>query len=253
MLKKSIVFVTLLSSLSASADQPLTTDDTVTQGAGGHQFEFAQTHTHEDDGAGALTKTTTDPLIYTYGVTDALDVYLAASHARKNDGIQRTTGHGNPVVGFKWRFHETDKSWSWGMKSEIQMGSATAETNGLGNGKDTHALVLITSRETSFGEFHVNLSRTHVHTIEGNTNRKHLTRLSAAPVWQVNEQFKLALDLGIQTNPDSTQSQAMGYGLLGLVYSHDDNLEFVCGAKRQFHDGPLKAKEITAGVTWRFK
>lgn len=252
-MKNVVVLVALFVSLPVSAFQPLTTDDTGTQGAGGHQFELAQANAREADGAGSLTKTTTDPLTYTYGLTDTLDAYAAISHARKDDGIGRMTGHGNPVIGFKWRFHETAEGWSWGAKSEIQTGSATSETRGLGNGKNSHAFVLIASRETSFGEFHVNLSQTHVHTMTANTNRNRLSRLSAAPVWRVNEQIKLALDVGVQTNPDSGQTWAMGYGLLGLVYSPNDDLEFAAGAKRQFHDGPLKATEITAGVTWRFK
>jgi len=98
---------------AAFAFQPLITDDTGTQGTAGNQFEFA---VNEDraSSAGTTTKTRSLPLVYTRGLGDALDVYIAATHTRIRSTVPGAdaSGSGNPALGLKWRFYENEDSFA---------------------------------------------------------------------------------------------------------------------------------------------
>lgn len=68
-------------SLQALAFQPLITDDTGTQGAGGNQLEF---YFNEDraTAAGDTVRVQTLPLVYTHGLTETIDVYAGIVYSR---------------------------------------------------------------------------------------------------------------------------------------------------------------------------
>ncbi|MBI3041689.1 MAG: hypothetical protein HYY78_02555, partial [Betaproteobacteria bacterium] len=104
----SLGCITLLPAV-ASAFQPLVTDDTGTQGAGGNQIEVAYNRT-VDKAPDARVVTHEAPLVFTRGVTDALDLYAGLGYQRivppAPEAVQR--GWGNPAVGAKWRFYENE-------------------------------------------------------------------------------------------------------------------------------------------------
>src|SRR5262245_29891814 len=105
----------------APAFQPLITDDADTQGAGGNQIELTVNRI-EFKSEGITTRTKVFPLVYTRGITDALDVYAEVSHVRVDTvgSSADARGHGNPVLGVKWRFHEDEaQKFSIGFKPEI--------------------------------------------------------------------------------------------------------------------------------------
>lgn len=235
---------------TAWAYHPLVTDDTGTQGMGGNQMELGY------DFARSKANGVTDneravPFTYTRGLGDHLDVFA---------GIARQTspahGWGNVSLGAKWRFYENEASaFSLALKPEILLPvSAAREARGLGNGKTSYGLSLIMSRETGFGEVHVNLTAERVNYADrvAFPDRRNLYRLSVAPVWALAEGWKLALDLGLQTNPDPAEESRMGYAALGVVYSPADNLNLSLGVTRDLHDGPVATTSTTLGLTWRF-
>jgi len=244
-------------STATLAYQPLITDDTGTQGEGGNQVELSYARNTER-AEGSKTVTGTVPVGYTRGLADALDLYAGVSHVRiKTDAVATGSGGGNPVLGAKWRFREEEKGWSLALKPEIQFGvSAGAEAKGLGMGRTGWSAMLIATRETDFGEFHVNVAyaRARFETEdEISGNRKDLWRLSAAPVWGINDQWKVALDLGLQTNSDKTLNSRMAYALLGAVYSPSKDFDLALGWQKPFEDGPARVWQATVGGTWRFR
>jgi len=256
-LASATVCAGLALSTATLAYQPLITDDTGTQGEGGNQLELSYARNTERAG-GSKTVTGTVPVVYTRGLADALDLYVGVSHVRiKTDAAATGSGGGNPVLGAKWRFREEEKAWSFAVKPEIHLGvSAGAETEGRGMGRSGWSALLIATRETDFGEFHVNIAyaRARFETEdEISGNRKNLLRLSAAPVWHISDQWKVALDLGLQTNPDKTLSSRMGYALLGAVYSPSKDFDLALGWQKPFDDGPARAWQATVGGTWRFR
>jgi hypothetical protein len=76
--------------------------------------------------------------------------------------------------------------------------------------------------------------------------------LSAAPVWDVTERWKLALDVGMMTNPDRAQRTFMGYAEIGAIYSPANQLDLAVGLVRNFRDGAASTTFFTGGVTGRF-
>jgi len=241
-----------------SAFQPLITDDTGTQGTGGNQLEGGFLRT-TDKHAGGKDVTLEAAAVYTRGIYDTVDVFIALPYQRiEPAGAITESGWSNAVIGAKWRFFEDEKSkLSFALKPILQLPvSSSEELQGLGTARTSWRLDLLMTQETGFGAVHANLASTRVKFEDGALNdatRQSQFRLSVAPVWDVTEKWKLALDMGIMTNPDRTEKQRMGYYEIGAIYAPSKDLELAVGVVRNTSDGPVQSTQVTAGVTWRFK
>lgn len=236
---------------SALAYHPLATDDTGTQGLAGNQLELGYDYAHSK-AAGVVDIGREIPFTFTRGLTDSLDAFV---------GVARQTspgdGWGNVGVGVKWRFYEDEAAkFSMAMKPEFVLPISRAkEAAGFGNGRASYGLTLIATKETDFGELHFNLAverSNYADTVTFN-ERKNRYRLSVAPVWAVADKWKLALDLGLQTNPDPAEKSRMGYVELGVVYSPSEDLDLSLGITRDVMDGPVQSTSASFGLTWRFR
>lgn len=242
----------------SSAFQPLITDDTGTQGTGGNQLEVAYNRT-TDRLAGARDLTHEFPLVFTRGITDALDVYLAGAYQRLAPAAQPAErGFGNTALGVKWRFYENEASkLSLALKPEVQFPvSRSREGRGLGTARTSYGMALLMTQETSFGAVHANLAAERVDyadaAIEAGERRLRY-RASVAPVWDIAENWKLALDTGIVTNPDASAKRYLGYVEAGAIYSPGKDLDLALGIIRNVRDGQVKTTQATLGLTWRFR
>lgn len=230
--------------LPSLAYHPLITDDTGTQGMGGNQMELGFDHARSETG-GVTEVERAVPFTYTRGVTDALDVFVGIPYTRiSSTGTPTESGWGSPAVGLKWRFHENEAS-SLALKPSIEF---DALDDALGGGEPTYTLALILSRETGSGEFHANLELAY----NGGEARATQARISVAPVWRLNDQWKWVLDLGLQTNPDPAENRTMGYVGLGVIYSPNEKFDFSLGVIRDVMDGTASTTTATLGLTWRF-
>jgi len=241
------------------AFQPLITDDTGTQGAGGNQIEVGYNRTVEKT-PGAKEVSHEVPLFFARGITDALDLYVGLARMRVVPGAPAATenGWGNTAVGAKWRFYENDASkLSFALKPEIQLPvSDSREARGLGNARAGYSLGLLMSKETGFGAVHANLSVDRVNYADAvldAAERRTQYRLSVAPVWDVAEKWKLALDVGAMTNADRAERARMGYVELGAIFSPDKDLDLALGVIRNIMDGGVRTTQLTMGLTWRFR
>lgn len=235
--------------MTAHAYHPFATDDTGTQGAGGHQFEVGYDWARSEL-AGVSEVARALPVTYTYGLADNLDLFVGV--ARATDPVD---GWSNVGIGGKWRFFEDASSkLSLALKPEILLPvSEDDEADGLGNGETSCGLSLILTRETGFGEIHLNIGVNRGNFADaGNTDRKTTYRMSIAPVWAVADGWKLGAELGLQTNPDRSQDAAMGYLGLGMVHAPSDALDVSVGLSRDFDDGPGTSTAATLGLTVRF-
>lgn len=244
--------------VAAWAMQPLATDDTGTQGAGGNQIEASYNRT-SDKAPGSKTITHEVPLVVTRGFTDALDLYAGIGWQKISPdapgAVER--GWGNTAVGAKWRFYDNESSkLSFALKPEIQFPvSRNREARGLGTARTSYSLGLLMTQETAFGAVHANLAAERVNfadTALDDAERRTLYRLSVAPVWDVAEEWKLALDAGVMTNPDRTAKARMGYVEIGAIYSPDKDLDLALGVIRNVMDGSANTWQATIGLTWRF-
>ena len=230
----------------ALAYHPLVGDDTGTQGAGGNQIEIGYDYDHSTlDGAGRSYSIT-----YSRGITDALDVFASAVWLASPVG-----GWGNAGLGAKWRFYDDETSGlSLAIEPKVQLPvSAEDEARGLGNGKSGYSLAFLATQNTSFGQVIVNLAAGRDRFADKLiVDRKTHYRLSVAPVWQVSKPIRLALDMGLKTNPDSSRKYRMGYLELGMIYTPDQTLDLSLGILRAVLDGPVSNTTVTSEATWRF-
>jgi hypothetical protein len=244
--------------LPAAAFQPLVTDDTGTQGERGNQVEFS-IDTDRTKEAGETTRTRTLPLTYTRGLSDALDVFAGISHVRIRSSSPGAdaSGSGNPVLGAKWRFFESESSkTSLGLKPEILLPVSHArETIGLGNGRTSWALTFIVTQEVAFGAIHANLATARNRFRDPLAPISTATAVSIAPVWDVAPGWKLALDLGYEAESAGGVKTRTRFAELGAIYSPSENLDFALGVIRSTNsaDPRLTTNSATLGVTWRFK
>ncbi len=253
----ALVLATL--SHAALAFQPLITDDTGTQGQGGKQIEVAYVE-EQASLAGDTTRARTLPLVYTWGASDAIDVYVGIVPKQIRSSIPGvdTGGLGNTALGAKWRFMDSaDSGTSLAIKPEIRLPvSASQEAAGLGAGVTSYGLTLILSQELSFGAIHFNLARGLNLFLEPDT-RPHASslRASVAPVWNVSEQWKLALEMGresVSAGGDTTTSQ---FVQLGAIYSPSNDIDVAVGLLRSTDDAAdqTTTTAATLGLTWRFR
>ncbi|MFZ2738958.1 MAG: transporter [Burkholderiaceae bacterium] len=260
--KTAIAASTLLALLSPGlslAFQPLITDDTGTQGTGGHQIEASYTRTRQSS-AGDADLSRALAAVYTYGVSDALDLFISASHQVLEPALANAqSGRGNTLVGAKWRFHEDESNkLSFALRPELQLPVSTEqELRGLGTARTSWRLDVLMTQGTGFGAVHVNLASSGVNFDSQALNlatRRLQYRLSVAPVWDISEQFKLALDTGVMTNPDLAQKTQMTYVGLGAIHSPSQDLDVALGVFRyNGHDSSAKTLQWSAGLTYRFK
>ncbi len=252
------VILTTLSS-AALALQPLITDDTGTQGDGGKQFEVGFVD-KQASLAGDTTRTRTLPLVFTVGVTETMDLYVGLSPTmiRSNVPGADTDGLGNTALGLKWRFFENgDSGTSLAVKPEIRLPvSSGNEAAGLGAGATSYGLALILSQEASFGAIHFNLAAGRDEFSAGSMQPvSNSLRTSIAPVWNINDQWKLALEVGhesVSSAGDTTTSQ---FVQLGAIFSPTKDLDLALGILRNNDNANPQTSTTTAtvGLTWRFR
>lgn len=246
-------------SLPATAFQPLITDDTGTQGAGGNQLEFSLGYDRTRV-AGETERVRTVPVVFTRGLTDTLDVFAGFSYARirPETPASDVNGNGNPTLGAKWRFYENEETGSTlAIKPELVLPVSTRrENSGLGTGELSGNLTFIVTQEVPFGAVHFNagIGNERYRDTQANPNAT-IRRASIAPVWDVSEQWKLALDLGVESSRAGGETVHSKFVEFGAIYSPDKDVDLAFGLVRSSDSESPKSTThtATAGVTWRFQ
>lgn len=210
----------------ANAYAPLITDDSGTQTRGGHQIEFDFIYARdtaavfETDGRVVDSErgySSSFPFTYTYGLTDRLEAFVGVDRQ-----VRPVGGWLNTAVGFKWQFAgDQDRGWSAAVKPSLLLPvSRQMQESGLGNAATNGQITLIGSYIGTAIELHLNAgysSNQYATSADSDGQRKDLWSVSAAPVWVINDQWKLAFDIGVQTNP-SLNSQYLGFGQVAVIY-----------------------------------
>jgi hypothetical protein len=234
--------------------QPLVTDDAGTIGAGAKLFEvsYDRARTRFD---GETERATSIPVTLSYGVTESFDINIGIDYSRIRVPGESVRGFGNTAIGSKWRFFENEGSGtSMAVSAEVLLPvSSHREDEGLGVGKTSAGLTLILSQEVPFGEVHFNagVGRERFRNSEDNTT---LRSFSVAPVWNVSEQWKLALDVGIEQARSGGDTVRAKFAEIGAMYTLSDSVELAFGFIRTTDDESPKAKTngVTVGLSWQF-
>lgn len=254
-LKRLVWLVSLSGAAGASlAAQPLVTDDTGTQGRGGHQLELSHTDNRLQQGS-ASSRDRASAATYSFGLADQVDLFFSGSaRAQRSTELGASSGAGNMVLGLKWRLWE-GPGLSLAVKPEWALPVKPArEAAGLGTGRHSYALTAIASQDTPFGAVHVNAAwgRDRFRSAQDNES---LRRYSIAPVWEINTSWKLALDAGLQMRRSASGLRLRSrFVELGAIYSPDKAQDWALGMMRSSdNDRPETSQStLTGGWTWRF-
>ena len=247
----------------AHAYFPLITDDTGTQGAGGNQIEvnYLYNKNHgtiaDEDGNFVEDSQGTSnafPLTYTYGVTDSIDVFLGVS--RQTSPVK---GWQSSEIGLKWVFAgDQSKGWSAAVKPTLKLPVSTnRQDNGLGPAKTNVGVTLISSYLADAYEWHFNIgyaSNRQRQTVNIEAERQNIWSASVAPVIVLDPQWKLAFDMGLQTNP-GYNSKYSAFGEVGIIYAPLENLQLGLGV---IYSPDINAQNkaysytLTTGLAYQF-
>lgn len=197
------------------------------------------------------------PLGYTRGLTDTIDVFAEIGYVSVDpDFASEESGMGNAVIGMKWRFYENaNTKTSLAIKPEIALPvSSSSEAKGLGNGETSYALTAILSQEGSFGAVHFNIAGGWDRYDDPLAANENSVMFSVAPVWDVTEQWKLALDLGTVSTSGGGSDSRTNFMEVGAIYAPNENMDLAFGVVRANDDQTPETTvtSFTAGVTWRF-
>lgn len=233
--------------LSAHAAHPLLTDDTGTQGAGRWQLELNTDHTRSREGGESAWERTMGVAL-TRGVTETLDIAVGVPWWHVSEpGAERQRGVGDVTVQAKWRLHDNAQGWSLALRPAVTLPTGSA-SRGLGNGRAGASVALISTLELEDWTWLANAGYAWNNNSVG--DRKHLWLLSTAVLRALTPQWSLALDVGISRSADPEASHER-YGLIGVIYHFDKDLDLDAGWRRSFGAGPV-AHTLGVGVTLRW-
>ena len=267
----------LLTSFACHGFEPLNTDDAGTVKEGRNQIEqyyfkitnkqsnasddFATPGEEYFGGGNAQAL----PFTYTRGLSDSVEGSIGASHFIDPRGSYSPIS--NKVISIKWRFaQDPEGKWALAIKPTFTLpSSGQQQNNGLGLAKPNYGANLIASKYWDVVELHLNASYMRspydINYPVGNSdanNRVNILFFSAAPVWTVAKGIRLAVDLGMTTNPPSNQQYLTNYALLAAILSpvedFDIGLSYMRSASNlgdaiASNDG---ASRYEIGFTWRF-
>lgn len=263
-----------------NAFEPLNTDDAGTVASGKNQIEqyFFKTASHGGGTAETVDISTPGeeyfgnqdaqafPFTYTRGLSETIEASIGATYFTNPNGNYSPLS--NRVIALKWRFAEDeDGLWALAIKPTVSLPStAQQQVHGLGLALPNYGLNLIGSMYWDPLEVHLNTSymRSPFNTnyqigLSNFANRLNIIFFSIAPVWTVTTGLKLALDMGITTNPPSNEQYFTNYALLALIVSPVDNFDIGLSYLRSaanmgivIANSGANASRSEIGFTWRF-
>ena len=269
----------LLLSFTCHGFEPLNTDDAGTVKPGGNQIEqyYFKIRNHHSS-----SPITTDfstpgeeyfgngtaqalPFTYTRGLSDSVEGSVGVSYFIDPRGTYSPIS--NKVVAMKWRFaQDPEGKWALAIKPILTLpSSGQQQANGIGLAKPNYGANLIGSKYWDALEVHLNASYMRsaydVNYPVGssyNSNRVNIFFFSAAPVWTVTKGVRLAIDMGLTTNPPNNQQYLKNYALVAAILSPLEELDIGLSYMRSASNmGNAVSKNQGAsryeiGFTWRF-
>jgi hypothetical protein len=242
------------------AAHPLITDDTGTQGKGKFALEVNSEFSREKESVDGITVKETGSevaAVVSYGFIDNADIVLGIPYQwkkTKEDGevTSDEDGIGDMSVEIKWRFFEKG-GLGFALKPGVTLPTGD-EGKGLGNGKASYSLMLITTKEIEPWAFHLNIGYMHnEYKLEEDedTNRKDLWHASLASAVEVVKDIQFVTNIGVEKNPDKESNTHPAFVLGGVIYSMNENFDIDAGVKIGLNK-PETDLTFLAGMAMRF-
>jgi hypothetical protein len=274
-----ILFGCLLSSLPAAAYMPLNTDDAGTTSKGGYQIEqyfYSLLQVGQSSTEPAAVSSGEDyqgvdnarafPFTFSRGMTDNLDLQFAPTYYLQPLGSFSRVA--NYTLNVKWRFKgDGEKGLNLALRPQlIAPAGTTQQEYGIGNARWNYGLTFIASQFSENYELHFNAGYqqapyNNAYTVGLSTDarRTDLYSISIAPVWNLSSKWKVALDVGVNTNPNMPDPTLTRYGLVALLYYPMKDLDVGVSYQRNastfdvaFGSSGAYVSRLQVGVTYRF-
>ena len=245
------VLVVLLSGASAAAwaAHPLMTEDTGTQGRGKYQLEM-QFERGRDVEGDTTEESSSFATVLAYGFHERADLIVTLPYERVRTIVDGDTsaerGRGDVAADVKWRFYE-EGNLSFALKSGVTLPTGD-EDRGLGTGKSNASVLLIASIDLEPVELHITAGYL------GNRNvadeKTRIRHLSVGGLVSVGD-VKLVADVGRYTTVDRSLDKSSVFGVLGAIWSPNDDVDLDVGMKWGLSD-PETDRALLVGATLRF-
>lgn len=206
------------------------------------------------------------PFTYTRGITENIEISFGSTYYASPRGS--FSPFSNKVIALKWRFAEDENGkWAMAIKPSITLpGTSQQQIYGLNLALPSYGLNFIGSHYWETTELHINamytksLYNTNYAVGAGSPeNRTNILFFSIAPVWRAMDKIRLALDMGITTNPPSNEQYLTNYALLAAIFSIDENLDIGLSYMRSaanmgqvINNAGINTSRSEIGFTWRF-
>ena len=238
------VFFVAVFAGQALAAHPLITDDNGTQGSGKLQLEVNGEYANDNGNS-----ETTLGVTLSAGVRDTVDIVLGVPYvfiSENDDAGDRVHENGlsDMSLELKWRVYEK-AGLSFALKPGVAVDTGDEE-KGLGDGKLSYSLYLITTRELAPFTVHLNLGY-----IKNRRELRDIWHYSLAGEFEAGRALKVVANIGGETNADRSSSVSPIFLLGGIIYSVRENLDIDFGMKT----GLNKAESdytVLAGMSMRF-
>ena len=275
---KTSFLTLLLIPVFAHAFEPLNTDDAGTVRAGGNQIEqyFFSINRHGGSQQADIvtpgeeytgrTDAKAFPFTYIRGLSDQVEASIAMTYYNEPSG--NYSKFSNYVFASKWRFYEDERlGYAFAIKPTLVLPAGKQQqVAGLGLAAVNYGINFISSKYWEDIELHFNAiymrspyNINYSVGISSDINRTNIFLVSMAPVWSVYKDLKIALDLGVSTNPPSSEQYLIHYGLIAGIYSITESLDLGVSYMRTgvnygqtFASQQAGATRSEVGITWRF-
>ncbi|MEN9589371.1 MAG: hypothetical protein RLZZ481_1157 [Pseudomonadota bacterium] len=269
----------LLAYLPVHAYTPLNTDDAGTTAKGGYQIDqyfYTLLLVGQDSTDSGSVSSGEDyqgvgnarafPFAFSGGLTDNIDLQFTPTYYLQPLGSFSRVA--NYTVNLKWRFMgDGETGLNLALRPQLIAPSSIGQQEyGIGNAAWNYGLTFIASQFGENYELHFNAgylrapyNGAHTVGLSEDASRTNLYSVSFAPVWNISPSWKIALDGGINTNPNEPAPSMTRYGLVALMYSPTKDLSL--GLSYQRNASTFEAawggsgayvSRLQVGVTYRF-
>ena len=266
----------------AQAFEPLNTDDAGTIRQGSNQIEMyfysinkvnqpagpSQNISNPGEEFLGPGSTKSFPFTYTRGISENIEIAIGTRY-NTTPRASNYSPISNYTLNTKWRFWgEEGDSWNFATKPILQFpDTKQQQVVGFGQAAFNYGATFISSYYLNESlEAHMNIgymrSPYNVNYLNGGSAsslRLNIYSASIAPVWNVTNRFRLALDFGVQTNPFATEQQSTMYGMVAAIIGLSESVDFGISMMRGAQNTGLvlvgngvNSTRLDTGITWRF-
>jgi len=208
------------------------------------------------------------PFTYTRGVSEDIEIAIGTQYnATPRESYYSPVS--NYTLNAKWRVWGGEgDTWNFAVKPILQFPvSKQQQVAGFGQAAFNYGGTLIASYYLNEElEAHINVgymrSPYNVNYLSGGSLtplRLNQYSASIAPVWNVMEGLRLALDFGVQTNPPVTEQQSVMYGMVAAIIGLSESVDFGISIMRSGQNSGLvlvgngpNLTRLETGIPWRF-